>query len=138
MLSYSRYICRGEICYQGFSDVADKILRVCERTYLFDAFDGVVTRYREFEEDPSRQQEVHHDLVVPLPLPFLLHPILPRGHGDGLSFTVSSSAAHQNTSQPSTQGKHTARVNMSTINLCSVSVCCLLLNPLNNPCAAHE
>lgn len=62
--------------------------------HLFDGTDGVISRHGEIEEDPSRQQEVHHDPLVPLLLPLLLHPILPWGHGDGLSFTVSSSAAH--------------------------------------------
>lgn len=79
-------------------------------TNFFDAPDGVIFRHMESEEDPSRQQEVHRDPLVPLLLPLLLHPILPRGHGDSLSFTVSSTAAHRNTG-------NTARVNMSTINM---------------------
>jgi len=71
--------------------------------YLFNVFDGVVSRHREFEEDPGRQQEIHVDLLVSLLFPLLLHPILPRGHDDGLSFTVSSPAADRNTQ--STQRK---------------------------------
>lgn len=63
-------------------------------SYLLDGLNGVVPRHREFEEDPSGQQEVHHDPLVPLLLlPVLLHPILPRGHGDGCAFTVSSSTS---------------------------------------------
>lgn len=78
-----------------------------ERTYSFDVLDGVISRHREFEEDPSWQQEVHHDLLDALRLPFLLHPILPRGHGDGLSFTVSSSAAHWKTQAGSVHTEET-------------------------------
>lgn len=95
-----------------------------ERAYFFDGSDGVVSRHREFEEDPSRKQEVHHDLVVPLLLPFPLHPILPWGHG--LSFTVSSSAAHWITSGRPHREKTTG-VNMSIINMCEVCAQCVRL-----------
>lgn len=124
--------------YQWGVEVSETLLKAdadaCERwvgvggtLYLFDAFDGVVSRHGEFEEDPSRQQEVHVDRLVPLLLPLLLHPILPWGHGDGLSFTASSSAAHQNTSRLSTHRASTAGVNMSTIIKCPCMSCLLFV-----------
>lgn len=70
-------------------------------TYFLDVSDGVVSRHGEIQEDPGGQQEVHEDLLVSVLLPLLQRPILPRGHGDGLSFTVSSPAAGRKTTSQS-------------------------------------
>lgn len=70
-------ICQWDNIWRDFWRYTQEMECKVVQAYFLDVFDGVIWRHREFEEDPIRQQEVHHDPLVPLLLPFLLHPILP-------------------------------------------------------------